>query len=409
MSPDRAPPLHLGLFTPAWPAGALANGIVTYTAEMVPALRAAGHRVSVLAGRDEDGRDPDVIVPEAPRPSLPMRLLERLRPDASARRRRERGIVDAVRRLRTAHDLDLLEIEESFGWCGAIADESPVPVVARLHGPWFLNGPMVADADTPAFRARVEAEGDALRRVAAITAPSADVLERVRAHYGEPLPPAEVIFNPLSPPRDEERWRRENAEPGSILFVGRFDGHKGGDVVIDAFRRIHAESPDATLTFVGPDRGIAGPSGTIGIEAFAAERLPVAARAAFRWRGPLGLPEIRALRRRAAVVVVASRYEILGYTLAEAMSQGCPIVATAVGGFRELVEHERSARMVPPDDADALARETLRLLREPAHADELGRAARLRYDALLAPDAIVAKTVDFYRRVLERAGDRTGG
>jgi glycosyltransferase involved in cell wall biosynthesis len=38
------------------------------------------------------------------------------------------------------------------------------------------------------------------------------------------------------------------------------------------------------------------------------------------------------------VTIVCSRYEIFGYTLVEAMSQGCPVVASAAGGMAELVE-----------------------------------------------------------------------
>ena len=52
-----------------------------------------------------------------------------------------------------------------------------------------------------------------------------------------------------------ERWRLEDCNPKEVLFVGRFDRHKGGDLIIEAFRSVLREVPQARLRFVGPDMG----------------------------------------------------------------------------------------------------------------------------------------------------------
>ena len=66
-----------------------------------------------------------------------------------------------------------------------------------------------------------------------------------------------------------------DADPKRILFVGRFDRHKGGDLIIDAFGKVLAQIPDARLWFVGPDMGYIDANGrTWHIEEYLRDRIP---------------------------------------------------------------------------------------------------------------------------------------
>jgi glycosyltransferase involved in cell wall biosynthesis len=58
------------------------------------------------------------------------------------------------------------------------------------------------------------------------------------------------------------------------------------------------------------------------------------------------------------------------------MAAGRAIVATAVGGVTDLIEHETHGLLIPPGDAPALARAIERLILDPNLAVRLGRAAR---------------------------------
>src|SRR5262249_31845251 len=148
----------------------------------------------------------------------------------------------------------------------------------------------------------------------------------------------------------------EQVEPRTILFVGRFDALKGGDIMIDAFARIVRAEPEATLTMVGPDDGFVDADGRRwGGREYLAERHPAVPEPAVRWLGPLPSHQIAPLRRRAAVTLVTSRSETFGYTAAEAMAHGCPLIATAAGGLSELVEDGRTGLLAPPEDPAALA------------------------------------------------------
>jgi glycosyltransferase involved in cell wall biosynthesis len=60
----------------------------------------------------------------------------------------------------------------------------------------------------------------------------------------------------------------------------------------------------------------------------------------------------------------------------QAMAAGVPVVSTPVGGIDELVRHEDTGLMVPPQNADALRAAIERLLDEPALGQRLAEAAR---------------------------------
>jgi glycosyltransferase involved in cell wall biosynthesis len=230
------------------------------------------------------------------------------------------------------------------------------------------------------------------------------VVERTRAHFELPLEDAVVIPNPIAPVREASRWRLATSDPDELLFVGRFDRHKGGDVVIEAFARVAAKRPSTRLTFAGPDLGVVNAIGTRWtLEQFAADRLG-AARSRLDWLGPQPRGQIEELRRRARVVVVASRYENFPYTALEAMAAGCPLASTHAGGLAEVVEDGRNALTCIPDDAEALADCILRLFEHSELSARLGeqalRDSQDRYD----PRVVARSTLDFYRDVLDRTG-----
>jgi len=76
------------------------------------------------------------------------------------------------------------------------------------------------------------------------------------------------------------------------------------------------------------------------------------------------------------VFVLSSNTEGMSIALLEAMAAGCPIVVTAVGGNTELIQHEVTGLVVPPDDESALRAAIERLLADRSLAARLGAAAR---------------------------------
>jgi glycosyltransferase involved in cell wall biosynthesis len=74
--------------------------------------------------------------------------------------------------------------------------------------------------------------------------------------------------------------------------------------------------------------------------------------------------------------LLCSRVETHGIALIEMMAAGVPVVAPAVGGIPEIVRDGADGLLVPPDDAGALARALIRVLRDRGLAARLAAAGR---------------------------------
>ncbi|MBW3661526.1 MAG: glycosyltransferase [Actinobacteria bacterium] len=88
---------------------------------------------------------------------------------------------------------------------------------------------------------------------------------------------------------------------------------------------------------------------------------------------------VNALQRRSDVVIQKSLVEGFGLTVAEAMWKRRPVVASAVGGIQDQIEHGRSGLVVEdPHDLAGVATAVLSLLDDPTAAEQLGTEARER-------------------------------
>ena len=96
-------------------------------------------------------------------------------------------------------------------------------------------------------------------------------------------------------------------------------------------------------------------------------------------------PEVQFLGQRADIAELLAGFDVfalssstegMSIALLEAMAAACPIVVTAVGGNTELIQHEITGLVVPPNDATALRGAIERLLNDRGLANRLGAAAR---------------------------------
>jgi glycosyltransferase involved in cell wall biosynthesis len=76
------------------------------------------------------------------------------------------------------------------------------------------------------------------------------------------------------------------------------------------------------------------------------------------------------------ICVLSTHYEGMPLALIEGMAAGCAVVGSAVPGVREVIRDGEDGHLVPEADPIALADVLERLLRDPAHAERLARAAR---------------------------------
>lgn len=414
----RSDRLSIAYFTPGWPPQTFPNGIVTYVATMVEGMRQLEHELYVLTPHLDRSKDlglnnENVIQLSSQHSNIFLNrlinsLLTRIAPESAFNASFTRNLSQCIKTLITRGRLDLLEIEESFGLAGLLRDRLPLPVVVRLHGPWFLNGEVMGFPQDKRFVQRVRSEGKAIATAFAITSPSKDVLERTRRYYNLPLEEAVVIPCPITLTPKEQRWQSQNCDPNVIAFIGRFDRHKGGDLIIDAFAHVLHTFPETRLIFAGPDRGFIDDHGrTWKIEEYIQDRFPGALKAGqIEWLGQQTPSALQELRRRAHVTVIASRYDNFPYTALEALSLGCPVVGARVGGIPEIITDGVSGLLFQSGDARDLAAQITRLLANPELAARFGQQASEECSRRFAPDVVARQSIEFYQETLEHWGQR---
>ncbi len=154
---------------------------------------------------------------------------------------------------------------------------------------------------------------------------------------------------------------------------------------IAAFQTIAAEHPEAILVVLGEGkerarlealRGVLGLAGRVCLLGFVED--------AERYLGAFDL------------FLHSSRSEALGYAILEAGCAGLPVVATAVGGVPEVIEHETTGLLVPPGAPALLAAAVERLMDDPALAKRLGSALRERVAQKFTKDRMRLATLGLY-------------
>jgi glycosyltransferase involved in cell wall biosynthesis len=118
--------------------------------------------------------------------------------------------------------------------------------------------------------------------------------------------------------------------------------------------------------------------------------------------------DIPAFLRTLDVAVLCSRSEGSPNSIMEYMAAARPIVATAVGGCTELLQHEQNGLLVPPSDFQQLAAGIDRLLQNRELAVRLGTNARRRALAEYGVDLQARRYEDFYRDLMQKKRLRGG-
>jgi glycosyltransferase involved in cell wall biosynthesis len=396
--------MNIVIFSPSWPKNADANGIVTYCDNMVSALRKNGHHVVVLAanrGAVVSATDSDCVCIDGYKSALLDKLISKLgdffSPGFEQYYLGAKAILWGIREIEKTGKIDVLEMEESFGWHYFLQKRVSFPVAMRLHGPHYINGSMGNAALTPRDCQRLQREARAFRAARYVNAPCRWVLDEPQKKYDVKWPVQDVFFNPIESFSAEKCWGSSSYKAKQLLFVGRFDNHKGGDIVIEVFSKILEIEPSATLVFVGPDQGVDLPSGEkLFIQEAIEQYIPENKRHHIRYLGLVGADVINGLRRQSHITLMASRNEIFGYTVLESLAVAAPIVAPYVGGIKELFEDNVSGVFFEGSNVTDMTKKVVDLLADSSKAESISRAAYKRSQEAFSFGVIANKATQFY-------------
>lgn len=308
------------------------------------------------------------------------------------------GILTGIGLVRTFGDLrtfrphivqTFLPVSDNVGRCLAKAAGAPVIVssirtrnVDKRFWQLFLDRRTTRWADAVIFNCRSAVEFGLK-------------YEGVRPEQVEYVPNG---VNPIPPPepRALAALRRElglKARTAVVGTVGRLYPQKGHGDLLEAFASVRRRVPEAVLLVVGK-----GP--LLGRLQSTAEDLGIADRVRFLG----GRNDVPLLLGLMDVYVHASLFEGMSNAVMEAMAAGKPVVATAVDGTVELIEHDRSGKLVKPGDPRELAEALIETLLDSHAADRLGREAARRVETDFSIEKMVDSFDGIYRRLLERTG-----
>ncbi len=390
--------MKIGLFTPSWPGHVDANGITTAVANLVDGIEALGHDAIILTRRI-DGNSQTIAI-ELPSPrawSFYERANFKFGRDIATIPVFKEQLLSAARKAAEIHSLDVFVIEETQGLASALSNNLSIPVVVVLHGPWFiLKNWQTHAVDTSINQGRDGREKEALDQCAGIISPSQDVLQKSISEYHLRDTPHRVIPNAISPKCCINYDTLTEKEMRSILFVGRTDWIKGGDLVLSAFKQLIEDRVDCYLTFVGPDFGY-GRNSTKTISDAQSE-LPSKVQARIDYKGKCEKTVIDQLRRKHGICLVASRYENFPLAVLESCATGVATIATDTGGIPEIIQDGKTGLLAESGNAKSIAQACHKLIADPQLCGALGNAARQDVIERFSPQIVASQFISFLER-----------
>ncbi len=177
--------------------------------------------------------------------------------------------------------------------------------------------------------------------------------------------------------------------------VGRMVSDKGYEHLLEALKLARAQVPGLRWLAVG--------DGPLKAE-LSAKAAAMGLGDAVIWAGLR--QDVDAILPALDVWVMSSVREGLPVALIEAMGNGCPIVATAVGGIPDAVTDGREALLVPAADPGALATAMVKMLHDRGAAARLGDHARTRCEAEYSIRSVALRIEAVYRGELARTCGR---
>ena len=228
-----------------------------------------------------------------------------------------------------------------------------VPTVAGIHSPYWESIPPL-----------VKKLCLSLDSLCCVSDWVLQTMERFLPEYREKL---ERVYNGLPTPNINPT--KLPFDPPKILLLGRLSYEKGFDTAIEAFSLLRKNNPTAQLLIAGE-----GPERPYLNELVKKFDLKDSA----QFTGEISVEKIYSIINLATFVVVPSHFEAFGLVALESMFMKRPVIASDIGGLREIIIQNITGLLVPAKDPLAFQKAMETLLEEPQKTIEMGIEGRKR-------------------------------
>ncbi len=209
-----------------------------------------------------------------------------------------------------------------------------------------------------------------------------------------------IDIDAFSPPADKAalRWKMGLPEQGILIgCYGRIRAQKGTDAFVHAMLRLSEDHPDVTALVMGRatekyqafDADLRNQVATAGLSERILFKPEVPTEAMADWYRVLDL------------YIAPQRWEGFGLTPLEAMACACPVIATRVGAFEELIVEGQTGALVEPGDIDEMVAATNEALSDPAKLADWSIAARSHATENFSIESEASTLVALYRKLLQ--------
>lgn len=351
------------------------GGAQVHVRDMATALKLAGHDPVVLAGGDGPWFNQ---LRERGIPLIALRHLQR----SISPLKELRAFLELRRALRgLAPDLVSTHTAKA-GVLGRIAAASlRLPVMFTAHGWTFTDG--ISRAQAFVWKLAERLVGGLAQRI--VTVSEFDRGLALAARIG--APERVVTIHNGVPDIASERVADAGMGPPHLVMVARFEAQKDHRTLLLALSRLSHKPWRLSLVGGGPLEDEA--------KRLAAE-LGLSDRISF-----LGARrDVDVILSDAQIFVLCTLWEGLPRSIIEAMRAGLPVIATAVAGVPELVEHGSTGLLCAPRDVADAATQLQILLDSPERRAEMGRRARQRYFDRFRFERMYSRTLQVYTELL---------
>ena len=376
----------------------MAGGMNVFLREVNRELGRLGHRLDIFTRRDHPGRGAVVEIDEG------VRLIHLSAGPAASRSRDQlsRHIPQMTRAL-MEWPADAYDVIHAHYWISGVAGRSwtagrEIPFVQMFHTLERTKRRLLGDLHTEDAR-RSEEEDSVGRSADALTVGCRRDGDSLVSDYEIPADKIHVVPGGVNPdiffPRDQAAARNRAGLPEGrvVLFVGRISPVKGLETLIQALtllRRREGDHCSWRLVIIGGsahadlrqngDRRENGKRISPSADRTYLDRirkliedLGMSDRVTFLGSKPQKV--LADYYAAADCCVFPSLYETFGLAVIEALSCGGMIVASDVGGYPQMMAQEEAGLLVPPGNAQALAKTLDRVCAEPALRENLRRRA----------------------------------
>jgi glycosyltransferase involved in cell wall biosynthesis len=221
---------------------------------------------------------------------------------------------------------------------------------------------------------------------------SNEMLEEMQDFTRLSLPKTTIISNGVDLEKSQLSNKNIKTDENLLVFVGRIDRIKGIYNLVQAMKKV---KPSIRLVMIGD-----------GFERKAFEKHIFTEGVSDRitLTGALQNTAVFEWINKSYALILPSFHETQGIVLLEANACGKPVLASNVGGVKEVVQHNENGLLFNPHDIDSIADAINTLFEMPDKAQLMGEKGKEWVEKYYTWDKITAQTVAFYEKTIADFG-----